>query len=425
MATGNRVEMAIEEMKHYTPSTPANMRKLGLDLSATAASLATISATSQEQYYYKIISEILRNNYNIGELLDVYQIFGGYVNTTFGIYVLKDGHKETWIVRKYRKGKTLDALTFEHRLLRHAKAHGNQYVAAPIDTLDGKTYVVQTIDFPGEHDEFFFAVFNYIDGRQIYDWMPNWAVDSLKDITVESAAEVLSQFHSSTFDFDPQGQRGDNILGTNEDMHVNDLIADLPRRLREYRVYYAEHGLDNKFTEYMDTYQSKYDEWCALATIPAEAYQQMFMCPCHLDFHAGNFKYWEDESISGSFDYDMAMVDSRLFDITLGMHYTLASWGLANSGEIKLHRVEQFVRAYNQNCLSIGRIPPLNEIEKQYFFEAMLQAPIYVYGWAQGSVYADMSAHQYEYLFYCQHFSDSCLWLIEHETEIRELAARL
>jgi hypothetical protein len=121
----------------------------------------------------------------------------------------------------------------------------------------------------------------------------------------------------------------------------------------------------------------------------------------------------------------MAMVDSRLFDIALGMHYTLASWGLATSGQINLDRVEQFIKAYNANCLAIGRVPALTEIEKRYFFEAMLQAPIYVYGWAQGSVSADLTADQYEYLFYCQHFSDSCKWLLEHQSEVRELGMRL
>jgi len=285
--------------------------------------------------------------------------------------------------------------------------------------------VLKDIDFGNEHESSFFAVFNYIDGKQIYDWMPNWAVDTLKDITVETAAKSLAQFHSSTFDVDPQGKRGDNILATNEDLTVNELISGFPQRLIDYRAYYAENGMRNKFTEYMDTYQSRYTSWCAKATIPEKDYTLLFRCPCHLDFHAGNFKYWDDESISGSFDYDMAMVDSRLFDVALGMHYTLASWSLISPGTVNLGRVEQFVQAYNENCVSIGKIQPLTEIEKSYFFEAMLQAPIYVYGWAQGSVYNDLDADQYEYLYYCQHFSDSCMWLLDHEQEIREMADRL
>jgi len=425
MTTHNKGEMAVEEMLQYAPPSPALLGKLGSGVRTTVAQLSDIAETSRQQYYFSLIKEIISEEYSIGSLLELHQIFGGYVNTTFGVYVEKEGRKETWIVRQYRKGKTLDALTFEHRLLRHAKSNGNEFVAAPINTKDGKTYVIRDIDNGVEQEQHFFAIFNYIGGKQIYDWMPNWAVDTLKDITIETAAKSLAQFHSSTFDFDPQGLRGDNILATNEDMKVNELIADLPRRLLEFRLLYAQNGLNNKFTEYMDIFQSNYTEWCAKAAIAAADYQKLLQCPCHLDFHAGNFKYWDDESISGSFDYDMAMIDSRLFDIALGMHYTLASWSLKSSGAIDLARVEQFVRAYNENCEAIGKIQALSDIEKSYFFEAMLQAPIYVYGWAQGSVSADLSVNQYEYLFYCQHFSDSCQWLLEHEQEIRSLAGRL
>lgn len=425
MDKGTFVEMDIEEMLEYPASSPPTLRQMELDVESSVEALQCICEKAHMQYYYAQIKDIVENRYDLGELVDLYQIFGGYVNITFGIYTQKDGVKSTWIVRQYRKGKTIDALTFEHRLLMHAHSHGAQYTAVPIAAKDGKTYVVESIAEGDAEEEYFFAIFNYIDGKRLYDWMTNWAVDSLKDITIESAAKALAQFHSATVDFDPQGLRGDNLLGTNEEICINELIADFPRRLLEYRELYREAGLDNKFTEYMDTFQDNYTAWCKRATIPQDAYNQMFICPCHLDFHGGNFKYWDDESVSGSFDYDMAMIDSRLFDIALGMHYSLASWSLNAPGVIDLTRVEKFIRAYNSACEEIGRIPALTQIEKDYFFEAMLQAPIYVYGWAQGSVSADMSINEFEYLYYCQHFSDSCKWLLEHEQDIKELGKRL
>jgi len=425
MNQGKYVEMAIEEMKQYTPSSPVKLRKLELEAESTVERLTSIAETSREQYYYALIRELVEERYDLGTLLDVFQIFGGYVNITFGIYVEKDGAKSTWIVRKYRSGKTIDALNFEHKLLRYAREKGAKYTAAPITNKEGKSYVIETIDMGDTKEDFLFAIFNYIDGKRLYDWMTNWAVDSLKDITIETAAQSLAEFHSATYDFDPEGLRGDNILGTNEDSSVNDIITDFPRRLLEYRKFYAESGLENKFTEYMDTFQEKYTDWCGRAAIPAEPYSQMLKCPCHLDFHGGNFKYWDDESVSGSFDYDMAMIDSRLFDIALGMHYSLASWSLANAGEIDLNRIRQFLVAYNATCEEIGAIPALSQAEKDYFFEAMLQAPIYVYGWAQGSVSSNLSVDEYEYLYYCTHFSDSCLWLLDNEQVIREMLKEL
>jgi len=425
MEYGSYVEMAVDEMQEYPAISPPSLKQLELDIGASVAALSDVCERARMQYYYAQIKEMVEERYDLGELVDLYQIFGGYVNITFGINTKKDGKKSTWIVRQYRKGKTIDALTFEHRLLLHAHAHGAEYTAVPVMANDGKTYVIQSIDEGKEAAEYLFAIFNYIDGKRLYDWMTNWAVDSLKDVTLESAAKALAQFHSSTVDFDPQGLRGDNLLGTNEDICINDLIADFPRRLLEYREFYRDAGLDNKFTEYMDTFQDSYVAWCKQATIPQDAYAKMVICPCHLDFHGGNFKYWDDESVSGSFDYDMAMIDSRLFDIALGMHYSLASWSLTTPGVIDLSRVAQFIGAYNRACKEIGRIDALTQTEKDYFFEAMLQAPIYVYGWAQGSVSADMDINEYEYLYYCQHFSDSCKWLIEHEQDIRELGKLL
>jgi homoserine kinase type II len=421
MTDNNFFEVPVEEMKKYTPSSPRMLRQLELDSETTVATMTSIAETAREQYYYALIKDMVNEHYDLGKLVDVYQIFGGYVNVTFCINVEKDGERSTWIVRKYRSGKTIDALNFEHNLLLYAREHGSEYTAAPIHAKDGRSYVIETIDMGDVRENFLFAVFNYIDGLRLYSWLDNWAVDTVKDITIESAARSLAHFHSASYGFDPQGLRGDNLLGTNEDTAINDLIADLPRRLIEYRKLYTEAGLENKFVEYTDAFQESYTTWCKLATIPKDDYSRMFRCPCHLDFHGGNFMYSADESVAGSFDYDMAMIDSRLFDLALGLHYSLASWSLDKPGVIDLSKVELFISAYNNGCKEMGKIPSLTEIEQKYFFEAMLQAPIYVYGWAHGAVSTDMSANEFEYLYYCTHLSDCMRWLFDHEQDIRSL----
>jgi homoserine kinase type II len=38
--------------------------------------------------------------YDLGEVKEVYQIFGGYVNTSFGVYTEKDGKQHEYFVRK-------------------------------------------------------------------------------------------------------------------------------------------------------------------------------------------------------------------------------------------------------------------------------------------------------------------------------------
>ncbi len=423
--SGRYVEMAVEEMTHYEPSTPKRIRKLELGAEASIEELQEIIESTRMQFYYALVREIVEERYDIGKLLDIYQIYGGYVNITFGLYTEKDGQKYTWIMRKYRRGKTAGAVQFEHKLLKHAHEHGFTFCAVPIETRDGKTYVVEDVEYAEGNEEFYFAIFNYIEGERQYDWMPNWAEEGFQDTTLRSAALSLAEFHSSTTTFDAGGLIGDNLFGTNEDLNVNQLIASFPERMKTWSEHFKANGFINKYTEYLDTFHDYYAHACEQSNIPAEPYKDMVLTACHLDFHGGNFKYHPDGTVSGSFDYDMAMVDSRLFDIALGMHYTFASWKLERDGELCMDRVERFIKAYNEACEKIGIIGPLNQTEKEYFFEAMLQAPIYVYGWANGSIHGDMSVDPFEYLYYAEHFQHSMEWLQAHEAEVRELGLRL
>lgn len=422
---GRYVEMAIEEMTHYVPNTPKRIRSMELDAEASVERLAEIIESTRMQFYYAQVREIVEEHYNIGKLLDMYQIYGGYVNTTFGLYTELDGQKYTWIMRKYRRGKTVDALLFEHKLLKHAREHGFTFCAVPIATTEGKTYVTDIIEYAEGPEEFHFAIFDYIDGDRKYDWMPNWAEEGFEETTLQTAARSLAEFHSSTATFDGGGLIGDNLFGTNEDLNVNELIAGFPERMRAWSDHFKANGFENKYSEYFDSYFDFYANACVKSTIPSEAYKDMVMTACHLDFHGGNFKYYEDGTVSGSFDYDMAMVDSRLFDVALGMHYTFASWKLTRDGELCLDRVERFIKAYNEACVAIGIIEPFNQTEKECFYEAMLQAPIYVYGWCNGAIYADLNIDPFEYLYYAEHFQHAMEWLESHEAEVRALGLRL
>lgn len=421
---GNHVEINTSEMKRYSPSHPKQLRKTQFELEDTADQILSIHDETREQFYFSLIKKIVEENYDIGTVEEVYQIFGGYINMTFGIYTKKDGERQTWLFRKYKQGKELDSLLFEHRMLTHAKENGFTYGATPQYTRDNKTFHETTIQIGDKEEPFLFAVFNYIGGERRYDWIPNWAQDGLQDATILSAARCMAEFHSAGIDFDPQGLHGDNIMDS-EDILVNDLIAKYPETLKRYRATYEKAELDNPFIELFDTTYERYSRLCRENTIPADDYQEMLVCPCHCDFHPGNFKYYEDGTVSGSFDYDMAKFDSRLFEIGFGMHYCFASWKLANDGEMKLDRVEKFINAYNKECIDIGVIPPLNATEKKYLFEVMIQGTIYDYCWCTAAVYYDTTLDPFEYLYYSQHFVRCLDWLEAHEQEIRALADKI
>ena len=97
------------------------------------------------------------------------QIFGGYINTTFGIYTMKEGERQTWLFRMYKRGKNLDALLYEHRLLLHARKNGFTFGAAPLINNLGQTYCQYNIWLQDQEEGFLFAVFNYVDGKDLID----------------------------------------------------------------------------------------------------------------------------------------------------------------------------------------------------------------------------------------------------------------
>ena len=415
------VEMHVDEMKEFVPSTPRQLREVQFEATEAAMKANRICEVTREQFYFALIKEIVEKHYDVGTVESVYQIFGGYINMTFGIYTMKDGERTTWLFRKYKRGKELDALLFEHRLLTHARTHGFSFGASPIQTRDNKTYHEEMLLTEDGQEPFFFAIFNYIDGARRYDWIPNWAEDGLQESTLTSAARCMAEFHSSTIDFDPEGLHGDNIMD-NEDSPANDLIAKYPETLKKYRAVYEQAGLENPYIEFFDAIWEEYRAVCEANTIPPEDYERMVVCPCHCDFHPGNFKYYDDGTISGSFDYDMAKFDSRLFEIGLAMHYCFASWKLASDGVMDLDRVRRFITCYNEEVANIGTVPPLNETEKKYLYEVIVQGTVYVYGWCTSAVMYDTSLDPFEYLYYSQHFARCLTWLQQNEQAIRAIA---
>lgn len=418
------VEMHTEQMRQYKNTSSKELGLLYVNLKKQEQETETAYQLSKEHYYYSMIREIVEAHYDIGTLSEIYQIFGGYINTTFGIYTRKDGKRQTWLFRMYKRGKDVDSLTFEHRLLLHAREHGFSFGAAPIRTNEGSTYCKKSVYLVEGEEEFLFAVFNYVDGDVLYDWIPNWAEEGLADTTIVSAARCMAEFHSSTFDFDPQGLHGDNIMDS-EDSPCNELIKKFPKTLLDYRKKYTESGLDNVFTEHFDAVWPLFEKMCAKSYIPHEDYKQMQRNPCHCDFHAGNFKYLPDGTICGSFDYDMAKFDSRLFEIGLAMHYVFASWKLETKGKLRLDRVERFIRLYDEEVKKIGKIPCLSDLEKSYLYEVLIQGTAYVYGWTTSAVMYNPDLNPHEYLYYSQHYVACMNWLEKNEKEIRALSKRL
>ena len=420
----NFVTMNTGQMEHYPRASSDSLGDIYVKMLGQVKASEEICERAKKLYYFMLIKKVVENNYNIGQVSEVFQIFSGYINATFGMYTIKDGERQTWLFRMYKRGKGLDSLLFEHRLLRHAKQNGFSFGAAPIDNNAGLTYCLEKVLQPEGEEDFLFAVFNFVDGEVLYDWIPNWEEEGLREVTISSAARCMAELHSSTVDFDPQGLHGDNIMDS-ENSPCNELIRKFPQTLKKYRKIYADAGLDNVYTEYFDAVWHVFEKMCAKSYIPPEDYAKMHINPCHCDFHAGNFKYLPDGTICGSFDYDMAKFDSRLFEIGLAMHYVFSSWKVPTKGRLRLDRIERFIKYYNEEVKKIGKVPPLSDVEKSYLYEVLIQGTAYVYGWCTSAVVYNPTLNPHEYLYYAQHYVACMEWLEQHEAEIRELSKKL
>lgn len=357
------------------------------------------------------ITELVENYYDIGKVTDVYEIFGGYVNRSFGIYTEKDGKKYEYFVRKYKKEVTEKEIMFEHNLINFSIKNGLDIAAGLIPTKSGKTYVKVPEVIGEERTDWYFAIYTYLQGEDKYNWIDNvWT-----DAECASSAEVLATFHKASHDFDPQGLE-------RVEPKIMELLPTLVDTFTSYKD--VDCGQGNKFHEYYLKHVDNIIATIKKTTIPAEDQAKMPLNPVHCDFHPGNLKYCDFKAV-GIFDFDWSKIDLRLFDIGLGLVYCCSSWIDETDGTMRMHDVEVFLKAYQKKARELGGLGALNETERHYLPEMLQAGNIYLIFWCTRSYYGDLSLNSFEYLAYLQHQVKLMYWIEEHKEELRRLAESL
>lgn len=347
-------------------------------------------------------------DYNLGSVTGVYEIFGGYVNRSFGIYTEKDGQKNEYFVRKYKYGITETEIIFEHLMINYSKAHGLDIAAGLIRTKDGSTFV-KKVEGANQKTEIYFAVYEFLKGEDLYTWdTPN-----LNDEECASAGEVLATFHNAARDFDSHGL-----------VRVEPKIMDLLLALPEKYKTLAQTDIDTKFHTY---YKSKLDsilEVIENSQIPPEILDKMPYTPCHNDFHAGNLKFL-DNKVVGIFDFDWSKIDHRLFDVSLALAYCCCSWKDDKDGVLLLDKCAIFLKAYQQKLVDMKGLEPFNAVELEYLPTMIAAANIYLINWDVLAYYAGTNLNEYEYIAYLQHNVRLMNWIENHKAEIADVANSL
>lgn len=361
------------------------------------------------------LRDLLEKDYKLGTLNKVYEIFGGYVNRSFGVEMTTpEGKAVDYFVRRYRV-ETLDAdIRFEHDIVTYAIKNGFDLAADVIPLPNGSTFVKK--EWENEYGEpalYPVAVYRYLYGDDPYDWINN----NLKLDEYYSMGSTLAKFHSCGYGFQGGVKAEPQIY---EFLEVKPEIyrrltdgVDLPRTHRFIQSFYGT--LDY----ILDT--------CSKIRLGMERSGVLGKGPktsCHSDFHVSNVK-WKDGKCCGVFDFDWTKEDYRLIDIGYSMFISMGNWETFREGTLDKDCVEAYLRGYNDTTKELGILPTFLPEEKAAFPYFFMAGGIYLYNWCTDFFYDWKHNNEYEYCYYLDHIVRTLRFVEENGTMFREIIEKL
>lgn len=347
-------------------------------------------------------------HYDLGKLSDFQKDVRGFVNTSFTIETNKEGKTKKSFLRRYKKGVTEEELLFEHSVINHLVDHSNLPVACIYKTHAGKSYVhlfQNDADLQGT----FYAIFDFLHGNDKYTWID----PECSDQEVVSAAQILAQFHDVIFNLQPQGKRAEP--------KILELLTNIG-------IYLSECPQKDKHTIFDDCLMNNLPLLSAdlkntLDILSQPDAAQMPQCIIHCDYHPGNLKF-ENEKVSGLFDFDWSKVDFRLFDISLALWYFFTSWKPEKDGALNLEPLALFFNTYQQSLAQSQGISPLSAIERRYMPWMINASNLYVLNWTLLDFY-NKDVDPQDYLVFLRHSVNFTRWFAnpQHMDQLSKIFA--
>ena len=369
-----------------------------------------LHATSQMAMSRSQINHLFEHYTHLGQVVDAYEIFGGYTNRSFGVIVRDaEGDLHDYFVRKYQKDATASDIEIEHRLIEHAAENGMDEISTVIRTDDGRSYIQMEEEKEGKRIRRYFAVYTYLCGDDDYDWI-NTKMTPGED---RSFGRMLAKFHDCVNGFDP---------GEKAEAKIMDLMSILPGYFVECNKL---PGLDpnDRFDMLFRDIREDMIQYCAKVKekISPEILAGMPMCVCHCDVHPGNVK-WDHGKCVGIFDFDWAKLDYRLFDVCYALMYTCSSWDAQTDGTLWMDRCGYFLDGYTKYLSEKGTLCTFTDAEKDAFPAMMIAACLYLVNWCT-CYYDDFeNLNEYEYFYYLAHTVKLIHFIDDHAEELRKLA---
>jgi homoserine kinase type II len=348
---------------------------------------------------------VVADEYDLGRVLRVEQIFGGYVNLSFAVVVETPEGERRFFVRKYKGSTSERDVRFEHALVNHISGKGFHIAASVYPAQDGETFVRREELLGGERVTRLFAVYEMLEGEDKYTWISN----RLTDREYENSARVLARFHSLAHDFDP----GDLAR---EQPPIMQMVRELPGQFRAFAAQSRGTAFDEHFIEALP----RVLELLGLGSAIEPRLQGLARVPVHCDYHPGNLKYRDEEAVA-LFDFDWSKVDYRLFDVAEGVAYFCSSWVGSDDGEVRLDKAARFVRAYQDEAARFDAPGPMSAEELALLPRMVANANLYVLNWDLAAYYEDPSVNVDEYLVYLDHQLQFMEYIEDHQHELSQI----
>ena len=330
------------------------------------------------------IEEVMTADYDLGRVVRVERIFGGYCNASFAAWTNRDDGEHKYFVRKYNPAITEREVLFEHALLTHIAREGFELASQVFPARSGATFVTRDEVVDGALTTFFFAVFTMLEGEDKYSWIEN----QLTDTAFDSGARVLAGFHHAAYGFRP------------------DSLAREQPPIMEFASTWAKSwselvagGGDTACDRYLREKLPRILEVVAKGTEIGAQLDGLPVNPVHCDYHPGNLK-WVDERGAGLFDFDWAKLDYRLFDVAQGIVYFCNSWEGPDRGRLRLDKAAIFARGYQDEAARWAEPGAMSARELAVLPRMIANANLYVLNWDITYFYGSPDSDVDEYMGY-------------------------
>jgi homoserine kinase type II len=361
------------------------------------------------------IKEVVEGYYDLGKVIEIYEIFGGYVNRSFGVICEKDGRKEDYFVRKYKAKFNSEAnpndILYEHNLINYCLGNGLKEAAKVHQSKNGTTMVsLVDQDENGKDLKRYFAVYDFLPGEDRYTWVFN---ENTPD-EFRNLGALIARFHNYGLGFEP----GKLAKAEPKIQYLLPTFVDLFSKLA------ARDVPGSAFHSYFNSRLPDIIANIKKNQIPDAAFQKMPETPIHSDLHAGNVK-WQGDDCTGIFDFDWSKIDVRLFDIAFALVYCCSSWRPESDGVLRLDDCRYFLEGYNQQLKKLNRLEPLNDTEKEHFPAMMGAAVQYLINWCTALFfYEDPTlVNDYEALYYLLHITRLMDWTEANKADLAKIMA--